>query len=106
MDNLPTEVYLCECHCADHVMVVTTDPTPSDDGEDFERVFFEMQLADHPSFWKRVFVAIRYMFRVTPSWNNRPYWGGPSLKKVDVERLIGQLQNVLPAYKNDRLDIP
>lgn len=51
---LKSEYFECVCFSPEHRIVMTLDPT---DGE----LFFETHLRTW-SFWKRVFIAIKYIF--------------------------------------------
>lgn len=60
--GLERELFICDCGDVSHQFVVTMDLDP-----DWQHVSVEVKLNRNLPWWKRLCVAFRYLFLLTPS---------------------------------------
>lgn len=78
-DSLKTEYFDCICHSPEHIVRFVLDDDP-----DFPELYFEAQLNNNLSFWKRLKFGLRYIMGFHGVGY---YWDGWSLSVKDAERL-------------------
>lgn len=75
-----TEYLYLECYCGNdnHLAKFQRD-------REYNELTLSVQLNQYRGFWKRVWVAIKYVLKIEPKYG---HWDCLSIREVDVERLI------------------
>lgn len=71
----------CQCQSADHVIRFTIDEYPDEKPE----LYIEVQLHQHRSFWKRLVLAVKYVFGQSAKYG---YWDCTTLDYDSAQKLI------------------
>ena len=88
MQDLEYNYFECQCYSPEHRYVFIYDP-------DENEIYVEPHLSTYKNVFKRIWVAIKYIFGYKSKYGNWDCW---MLKNEDVQRLI----NVLSKVKVDK----
>ena len=90
---IPTHHIVCQCNSVEHVVQFTADDT-----DDEQSVcYIEVQLRQHRGFWKRTWVALRYIFGYQCVYG---HWDCTSLSQEEAKKLLDFLKNNTHAGKS------
>lgn len=94
----------CNCNSPDHTLSVVSWPNHLADfeyaanhGEEVPAGYFFL-LVQYPSFWKRIWVALKYLLGKQDQ-NFYPFYSGWDLNLVDANSFRVQLEEILFEYK-------
>lgn len=90
MSELKREIFVCECHSAEHQMLVSYIEGESQENYvEEDMLTFEVHLGNYKSFWKRAWAAIKYIFGHTSRYG---HWDCILFNPNDCERMIEYLE--------------
>ena len=84
----------CDCDSAEHVLRITVDNHLEGWGHYEPELILSTQLHQHKNIFKRIWSAIKYIFRVNERYG---FWDTTILRKNDVVRL----QNICYLFIKD-----
>jgi hypothetical protein len=90
-DRMRPEYFECACYSPDHTFRFTINDVAIETSDDID-LLLEVQLNEYPGFFKRIWVAIRYIFGYKCRYG---HWDCAIVRSEDVERL----EQVLQTYK-------
>ena len=82
--------YECDCSDSDHTIQVWTDP-------EFDEVIISTQLAPLHPWYKRIWVAVKYVFN--PHGGGYSHWHDTILSVDSARKLRDQLNGFLEIYE-------
>lgn len=101
-DGVVNEYFTCECSNPEHCLQVSFDPDIFDDSDNIAERHPELtvnvQMSQYLGFWKRLLVAIKYIFNVK---DDKIHWDCCSIREEEVDRLL----NVVKLYKESLEEI-
>lgn len=90
------QFYECHCHSSDHVLWLENAIEP--ESPQFDAMMVGVQLAPLHPWYKRVWIAIQYVFNPHGDYT---HWHETMLPPEEVERLNAQLHEFLMAHWNN-----
>lgn len=85
---IKSELFICNCNSVGHNFIIQLD-----EYEDNFELVLSVHLNNYLTFWKRIYVAIRYIFGYTAS--DYGHYDCVLIKRDDVSRL----QNLLKEFQ-------
>jgi hypothetical protein len=100
-NDYPTkEVFICDCFSNEHQLVLCY--MFGDDELDFDTMTFQFYLNPTFGFWKRIGVAIRYIFGYKSKYGD---WDDYMVNHKDCDKLIDYFQKLKNDYVNVNANI-
>lgn len=90
---LKREYFECHCSCPEHRLVFAFETEP----DDFPELYTEVQLDNHRNIFKRIWLAVKYVFGYKCSYGA---YANFSLNPEDTERLIKMLENYINVHNH------
>lgn len=88
--KMKDEFFVCECGSDEHTLRFTYDEDETEN--DLKEIYTSVYLNQHRSFFKRLWVAIRYVFGYKCKYG---HWDCFVLRREDAERMIRMLKEYL-----------
>lgn len=94
------EHFRCACHSPEHTIVFDVDKDEMSDYDPFPEMYLHVHLHQHRSIFKRIWVAIKYVFGYKCKYGHWDCW---VLRSEDAERMRDMLDEFIAAEETAKV---